>query len=180
MERCERLLARHDNLIYYFARNRFKNPEDVEDLVQETRVHACINFHKWDICRCSFGSWLKYIVLSRWGRMLSKMRHDDKRARVEDEDGNDRSLELIEDPDAHNFDEEDLIDFRGLDPTYCLAFRLRYVQGMTNQEVSGTMGKDEKLVKAYLEKAVSSAKRQIEMRSADVDARLMQRVKRRA
>jgi len=140
------LVERHSRAVFRLAYRMTSNEQDAEDVVQETFLRACKRLKQFE-SRANFGTWLHRIAVNcALDCMRLRQRHDTGRESIDavSADGPQPLPASDPLPDRVLFSAEvqERIDgvLAGLSPKEKAAFVLRHFEGMSIEEISGTMG----------------------------------------
>jgi RNA polymerase sigma-70 factor (ECF subfamily) len=148
LEAYATLMARYRNSLGRYAWHMLGNREDAEEALQDGFVRA---YRALTTCRDPqrFGAWLFRIVVNRCRTMRRRRRPDDRAAMLPD-DLPTRGGDISE---AVAWREEIGRALARLRPHYREAFLLRYVEGLTYEEMSRLTGAKEPAIRMRVKRA---------------------------
>lgn len=173
-ELFELLLRRYNQKLYRVIRSYLRNPDDIEDAMQDTYLKA---YNRLDQFRgdSSFSTWLIRIGINE---ALQRIKKDTRIKRLHEGDADSMNKELIQLPDPRNVNPEkitigkevkNLIE-RAIDELpekYRVIYVLKEIQGMETQELCECIGIQESNVKVRLHRAKNLMKETLLRLSSD-------------
>ena len=156
-----RVVDTYYEMVYRLAIRMLSNPQDAEDILQETFIKAYRKFHNFD-GRSSVSTWL-YRIATNEALMFLRRQHPEFTA-IDDTYENDNGLEKP----AHIVDwcclpEEELMSaeaqayldeaVESLPPNLRVVFILRDIQGLSTRETAEVLNLTEMAVKTRLSRA---------------------------
>ena len=156
-----RLVEAFSGMIYRLAIKMLENPQDAEDVLQDTFVKAMDHIHQFD-GRAKLSTWL-YRIAANEALMLLRKR---KRVEISIEDpieGQDEAHEPLQILDWCCLPEEEMMSSEArlyldqaineLSPGLRVVFLLREIEGLSTQETAQVLGLSEMAVKTRLSRA---------------------------
>lgn len=156
-----RLVEAFSGMIYRLAIKMLENPQDAEDVLQETFVKAIHHIHQFD-GRSRLSTWL-YRIAANEALMLLRKR---KRVEVsiedplEDQDEAQEPLQIIDwccvpEDEMMSSEARLYLDraINELSPSLRVVFLLREIEGLSTQETGEVLGLSETAVKTRLSRA---------------------------
>lgn len=156
-----RLVEAFSGMIYRLAIKMLENPQDAEDVLQDTFVKAMAHIHQFD-GRSRLSTWL-YRIAANEALMLLRKR---KRVEISIEDpieGQDEVQEPLQILDWCCLPEEEMMSSEArlyldqaineLSPGLRVVFLLREIEGLSTQETGQVLGLSEMAVKTRLSRA---------------------------
>ena len=156
-----RLVDKYSGSIYRLALKILNDPQDAEDILQETFVKAFRYLSTFE-GRSSLATWLYRIAVNE-ALMLVRKRQPDMRSIDEEIENDDGDLEPLQIVDWHNMPEEELLSeetqqildkaILRLPQTLRVVFLLRDIQNLSVKETAETLNLSETAVKTRLLRA---------------------------
>ncbi len=155
-----RFVQTHSPAIYRLALRMLNNPQDAEDILQETFIKAYQNLPRFD-GRSKLSTWL-YRIATNEALMLIRRRKPEALS-VEAPEGNSEMQETLEIVDWSHMPEEALLSdevrqylrqaIDALPHTLKTVFLLREIEGLSTRETAEVLGLSEAAVKTRLSRA---------------------------
>jgi RNA polymerase sigma-70 factor (ECF subfamily) len=158
------LVDRHAQRLFRSALSLSPSRDDAEDLVQETLIGAYRGLKKFD-GRASVKTWLTSILIRQaakgWRRSKKHRRTMSIQTSKEDQEINDPHL-ATPSPDEHTDRRLDLVGLiRKLAPAHREVLVLREMQGLSYEEIAGTLGIPRGTVESRLHRARSELRQHL-------------------
>jgi RNA polymerase sigma-70 factor (ECF subfamily) len=156
-----KLINAHSNQIYRLAIKMLNNPQDAEDVLQNTFVKALQSINLFE-GRSSISTWLYRIATNEALMIIRKQRPEVIISEVDDEDNNDiySPIQLIDWcclPESETLSSESKLELekaiQNLSETLRIVFILRDIEGLSIQETSQVLNLTETAVKTRLLRA---------------------------
>ena len=160
-EACACMIKQYAPRVYAIAIRMLNDPDDAEEVLQETFISACKNIHKFEE-RSALGTWLHRIATNAALMHLRKRKHrevslDDP---IEVQDGDDVYREVQDwsfAPDDHAMNSEvrDILEkaISELPETLRTVFILREIEGYSTEETARILGISVSAAKVRLHRA---------------------------
>ena len=148
----EKLLRRHEPQIYKFGIRMCRNPEDAEDIMQDTMLAIARTVRRFQ-GRSSLSTWLFKIARSFCIKKRRKGKFEPEEEHVVDSQIPDHRRDPEEILAAKEIEDVFTQAIRELDPKYREVFLLRDVEGLSAPEVSQIVGIPVDTVKTRLHRA---------------------------
>ncbi len=157
-----RFVETHSPAIYRLALRMLNNPQDAEDILQETFIKAYQNLPRFD-GRSKLSTWLYRIATNEALMLIRRRKPEALSVEAPAGNGEDPAQEALEIVDWSHMPEEALLSdevrryleqaIDRLPPTLKTVFLLREIEGLSTRETAEVLGLSEAAVKTRLSRA---------------------------
>ncbi|MEC7584050.1 MAG: sigma-70 family RNA polymerase sigma factor [Planctomycetota bacterium] len=154
LEAFEQLVGRYQNMVYGLALSILRNPEDAEEAAQDAFVKLFVSRQKFDTAR-DLEPWLLRIA-GNAGRDRLRRRRAAPQATTEDAVEADARQQALSGTEASGrLSTQQLVrsELRRLSHKARLPLELKYLRGLTNQQIADALGVSVSNVKVQLARA---------------------------